>query len=149
MFPLLLREEQESIKIRTVANLKAGIFTDAHWVIYKNRSSTYKFELIEVFFPTVFVWTNCKERFKFITVVFCTSPLISVLRGMYIMISSSQVLFISPIKAATIYQAMHDGECGKTVSVLITRQFESMSPGDRSHSNRSHVTSQFNSVYLY
>lgn len=63
-------------------------------------------------------------------------------------ISSSQVLFISPIKAAIIYQAMHDGECGKTVSVLITRQFESMSPGDRSHSYRSHVTSKFNSLFI-
>lgn len=47
MFPLLLREEQESIKIRTVTNLKAGIFTDAHCVIYKNRSSPYKFELLD------------------------------------------------------------------------------------------------------
>lgn len=47
MFPLLLREEQESIKVRTVINLKAGIFTDAHWAIYKTRSSPYKFELLD------------------------------------------------------------------------------------------------------
>lgn len=53
------------------------------------------------------------------------------------MISSSQVLFISPIKAATIYQAMHNGECGEIVSVLITRQFESMSPGP------IHITAMF------
>lgn len=45
----------------------------------------YLWEDTEVFFLTNFVWTNYKERLKFITVIFCTLPLTSILRGMYIM----------------------------------------------------------------